>query len=33
MKDLIEYTNQISKTRKAKLFDMIDLSQELGLYD
>lgn len=33
MKDLIEYKNQISKKRKAKLSEMIDLSQELGLYD
>lgn len=33
MKDLIEYKNQISKKRKTKLSEMINLSQELGLYD
>lgn len=33
MKDLIEYKNQISKKRKVKLSEMIDLSQGLGLYD
>lgn len=33
MKDLIVYKHQVSKKRKAKLSEMIDLSQELGLYD
>ena len=33
MKDLIEYKHQISNNRKSKLAEMVDLSQELGLYD
>jgi len=33
MKDLIEYKHQINQKRKIKLSEMVDLSQELGLYD
>lgn len=33
MKDLIEYKTRTSEKRKTKLSELVNLSQELGLYD